>query len=139
MKSQLLYGTPSLQKKYTVLLSISLSISLSPWDVWLFLHTQDCFQMYESQTPFLQHSNLPFSSGILELELSIIDRLIKQLIVHDIVDSILFILFMFIEKRCPRHFRRCAGFYAHTNKKKIKKIKKKKTVKAVTLQFYSIQ
>ena len=52
-----------------------------------------------------------------ELELFIIDCFIKQLIVYSIVDSILFVLFVFIENICPRHFLRWAGYYAHTRKK----------------------
>ena len=66
----------------------------------------------------LYHSNLPFSSRMPELELLIIDCFIKQLIVYNIVGSILFVLFIFIAKICPRHFRRWAGYYAHTRKKK---------------------
>ena len=52
-----------------------------------------------------------------ELKLLIIDCFIKQLIVYNIVDSILFVLLIFIEKICPGHFRRWAGYYAHTSKK----------------------
>ena len=105
-------------EQYTVLLSIGLFIPLSPGDVLAVPpYTRLLLDVHITNT-LLYHSNLRFSSRMPELELLIIDCFIKQLIAYDIVDSILFVLLIFIEKICPRHFRRWAGYYAHTRKKK---------------------